>query len=86
MKQWQFYSLVVGLLVSVFTLGSYGYNISAFAAGLASKVGFLEKRQDEDRQDIKENLNYIRSRLDQIYIDMQSKNQSAPNCGQCKDH
>lgn len=73
MKQWQFYSLVLGLLISVFTLGSYGYNISAFASGIATRVGFLEKQRDEDKADIKENLNYIRTRVDEIAKQLQEK-------------
>lgn len=62
-KRWEFWSLVVGLLTSVFVLASYGYNVSAFAASLASRVGFLEERRVEDKEDLK----YIRDRVDQIY-------------------
>lgn len=73
MKSWQFWSLVVGMIASLFTLGAYGYNISSFAATVASRVGFLEKQREEDKQDIKENLNYIRQRVDEIAKQLQEK-------------
>ncbi len=85
MKQWQVYSAFIALLIGFLTLGGYGYNISAFASGLATRVGFLEKQREEDKQEIKENLNYIRARVDEIARDMKNS-QSASNCGQCKDH
>ncbi len=73
MKQWQFWSIVVGLVAGLLTLGGYGYNISSFASGLASRVGFLEAQRKEDKQDIKDNLveikedlKYIRQRMDEM--------------------
>lgn len=88
MKTWQLYSFVACFVISILTLGGYGYNISAFVSGLSSRVFTLEKQRDEDRQVVKENLNYIRDRVDQINsLLLQGKNQTAaPSCGQCKDH
>ena len=73
MKAMQFWSVVLGLVLALLTLGGYAYNISAYAATLGEKVQTLQRQRDEDKQDIKENLNYIRGRVDEINKLLQEK-------------
>jgi cell division protein FtsL len=85
MKPSQFWSAVLGLLISILVLCGYAYNVSSYAATLGEKVWNLQRQREEDKHDIKENLNYIRDRVDEIAREMKT-NPAAASCGQCKDH
>lgn len=63
---WKLWAAVIGLLVGAFTLASYGYNVAAFAATTRERVLILERLRLEDIKSIREDLKYIRSRVDDL--------------------
>jgi peptidoglycan hydrolase CwlO-like protein len=73
MKSLQFWSTVLGLTVALFILGGYAYNISAYASSLGEKVQTLQRQREEDKSDIKEDLKYIRGRVDEINKELQER-------------
>lgn len=77
MNPLQSWSLVIGFVIALLTLGGYAYNISAYAATLEEK----QKGQQRQLDDYKEDLKYLRQRTDEIYNILREK-----SCGQCKDH
>lgn len=77
MKPAQFWSTVLGIVISLLVLAGYAYNISAYAATTAEKVWTLQRQREEDL----ENSKYIRQRVDEIYNILRGT-----SCGQCKDH
>ena len=77
MKPLQSWSLVLGFVIALLTLGGYAYNISAYAATLEEK----QKGQQRQLDEFKEDQKYIRNRVDEIYNILRQQ-----ACGQCKDH
>jgi hypothetical protein len=67
---WGWVAITVGML----TIGGKVAGVAALIADIATRVGILEKSRLEQKDD----LNYIRGRVDEIYNRL-------PNCGQCKD-
>lgn len=61
------------MLISLLVLAGYAYNISAYAAILGSDIKTLQKLRDEDRSDMKEDLKYIRGRVDEISKEIKVK-------------
>lgn len=66
------------IVLATFILGFGGKVVatSMFVQDLASRMGFVEKEATSQKEDLK----YIRGRVDEIY------NRLPPaNCGQCKE-
>lgn len=64
----------VGVVCGLIGIGGKIATTSAFVQDIASRVFALERAQGETKEDVK----YIRSRVDAIYDRL-------PPCGQCKE-